>query len=395
MTAPFLLLEKRERGIIKKTVNTGKRGGKKKKFFYKRKKLCILIGMYLLFLLFVSQDAWLYDTTIAKITKVQTEKTGEKEAVRGDKEAYYRQTMQGLILNGKWKGSKITLKNEYTYSGVTNQKYHKGDKVFIHTSENGEKLSGKIKGLKRDTYLAAVGGMLLLLLILITKKQGIYTISTMIFNTAVYAVGFHFYLKGGNMIEICNIMVLCFTFGTIFLLNGFHKRTWAAVCSTLCVFAVIMGIFHFVIYLYGDVDYSSMEYLGSVENPAQMFEAEVMLAGLGAIMDVAVTIAAATGELIRKKPDIKFLPLFRSGREIGYDIMGTMISVLLFTFGSGLIPGFLIRMNNDISFLSNIRYHISFEICRFLIESIGIVLAIPISIFVSAVFLKVRFRREK
>ena len=101
----------------------------------------------------------------------------------------------------------------------------------------------------------------------------------------VYAVGFHFYLKGGNMIEICNIMVLCFTFGTIFLLNGFHKRTWAAVCSTLCVFAVIMGIFHFVIYLYGDVDYSSMEYLGSVENPAQMFEAEVMLAGLGAIME--------------------------------------------------------------------------------------------------------------
>lgn len=148
-------------------------------------------------------------------------------------------------------------------------------------------------------------------------------------------------------------------------------------------------------YLYGDVDYSSMEYLGSVENPAEMFEAEVMLAGLGAIMDVAVTIAAATGELIRKKPDIKFLSLFRSGREIGYDIMGTMLSVLLFTFGSGLIPGFLIRMNNDISFLSNIRYHISFEICRFLIESIGIVLAIPISIFVSAVFLKVQVRREK
>lgn len=366
-----------------------------KEFVCKRKKVFFLIGIYLLFLLFVSQDAWLYDTTIAKITKVQTEKTGEKEGARGETEAYYRQTMQGILLNGKWKGSKVTLKNEYTYSGVTNQKYHRGDKVFIHASENGERLSGKIKGLKRDTYLAAVGGMLLLLLILITKKQGIYTISTMIFNTVVYAVGFHFYLKGGNMIKICNIMVFCFTFGTILLLNGFHKRTLAAVCSTLCVFTVIMGIFHFIMYLYGDVDYSSMEYLGSVENPAEMFEAEVMLAGLGAIMDVAVTIAAATGELIRKKTDIKFLSLFRSGREIGYDIMGTMLSVLLFTFGSGLIPGFLIRMNNDISFLSNIRYHISFEICRFLIESIGIVLAIPISIFVSAVFLKVQVRREK
>lgn len=366
-----------------------------KEFLYKRKKLCIFIGIYFLLLLFVSHDAWIYDTTIVKVTKVQTEKTGEKEAVRGDEEAYYRQTMKGVILNGKWKGSKITLKNEYTYSQVTSQKYHRGDKVFVHASENGEKLSGKIKGLKRDTYLAAVGGMLLLLLVLITKKHGVYTIGTMLFNTAVYAVGFHFYLKGGNMIEICNIMVLCFTIGTIFLLNGFHKRTWAAVCSTLCVFTVIMGLFHFIMYLYGDVDYSPMEYLGSVENPAQIFEAEVMLAGLGAIMDVAVTIAAATGELIQKKPDIKFFSLFRSGREVGYDIMGTMLSVLLFTFGSGLIPGFIIRMNNDISFWSNIRYHIPFEICRFLIESIGIVLSIPISIFVSAIFLKVQVRRKK
>ena len=111
--------------------------------FVKRKKVFFLIGIYLLFLLFVSQDAWLYDTTIAKITKVQTEKTGEKEGARGETEAYYRQTMQGILLNGKWKGSKVTLKNEYTYSGVTNQKYHRGDKVFIHASENGERLSRK------------------------------------------------------------------------------------------------------------------------------------------------------------------------------------------------------------------------------------------------------------
>ena len=37
-------------------------------------------------------------------------------------------------------------------------------------------------------------------------------------------------------------------------------------------------------------DYSAMEYLGTIENPEDIFAAEVMLAGLGAIMDVAVTI---------------------------------------------------------------------------------------------------------
>ena len=54
-------------------------------------------------------------------------------------------------------------------------------------------------------------------------------------------------------------------------------------------------------------------------------------------MDVAVAIATALSEIIRKKPDVTFLQLFKSGREIGYDIMGTMINVLLFVFVCGLI----------------------------------------------------------
>lgn len=61
-------------------------------------------------------------------------------------------------------------------------------------------------------------------------------------------------------------------------------------------------------------------------------------------------IAASLSEIVEKKPEVTFLELFKSGREIGYDIMGTMINVLLFVFGCGLIPMCLIRMNNDVRF---------------------------------------------
>ena len=81
-----------------------------------------------------------------------------------------------------------------------------------------------------------------------------------------------------------------------------------------------------------------MEYLGSIDNPDEMFHAEILLSGLGAIMDVSVAISVALSEIVRKKPDVTFFELFKSGREIGYDIMGTMINVLLFVFGCGLIP---------------------------------------------------------
>lgn len=183
---------------------------------------------------------------------------------------------------------------------------------------------------------------------------------------------------------------------TLVGLNGIHKRHGQHF-TTLIVLVMIMGIFDVVIHHAEDLDYSTMEYLGSIENPDEIFHAEILISGLGAIMDVAVAIAASLSEIVEKKPEVTFLELFKSGREIGYDIMGTMINVLLFVFGCGLIPMCLIRMNNDVSLITIIKLHIPCELCRFLVESIGIVLAIPISILVTSVMIKVArmFRRQK
>lgn len=359
-----------------------------------RKAVCLMFLIYFAVLLFVSSDAWLYKMPIVKITEIRTEEKARGDGTRGGQEVHYRQFLKGVILNGEHKGETIQLKNEYADSEVTTQKYERYDRVFVEIREKANTLSGNIKGLKRDTGVAALLGLMILLLFVITKKQGLRTIFTVGVNIAIYMIGFAFFLDGKDVLKICNIMVLAFTIGTLLLLNGVNRKTLASILSTLCVLAVIMGLFHLVMSRAGETDYAAMEYLGSLDNPSELFEAEVMLAGLGAIMDVTVTISATLGELVRKRPSIRWKELFRSGREVGYDIMGTMISVLLFTFGCGLIPTFLIRMNNDISFLTIAKLNIPFEICRFLIESIGIVIAIPISIFVSASLLKIKRRRE-
>ncbi|WP_461812964.1 YibE/F family protein [Faecalimonas sp.] len=352
--------------------------------------MCLI---YVIVILFVFFDARLYKTPIVKITEIRTEEKEKEEGTRGGEEIHYRQFLKGIVLNGEYKKERIQLKNEYAESEVTSQKYKKYDRVFVEIREKSNALSGNIKGLKRDTGVAALLGLMILLLLVITKKQGLRTIFTVVVNISIYMIGFAFFLNGKDILKICNIMVIAFSIGTLLLLNGVNKRTVASILSTLCVLAVIMGIFHLVMNNLGETDYASMEYLGSLDNPSELFEAEVMLAGLGAIMDVTATISATLGELVRKRPSIRWKELFHSGREVGYDIMGTMISVLLFTFGCGLIPTFLIRMNNEISFLTIVKLNIPFEICRFLIESIGIVIAIPISIFVSASLLKMKKRR--
>ena len=160
------------------------------------------------------------------------------------------------------------------------------------------------------------------------------------------------------MSRVCNKMVIAFAIVTLFCMNGCNKKTVSALLSTLCVLAMVMTVFSLVVHHTEELDFSTMEYLDlrSIDNPEEIFYAEILLSGLGAIMDVAVDISTALSEIIKLKPEISFRQLFRSGREIGHDIMGTMINILLFVFISGLIPMCLIRMNNDESFSDNYSF---------------------------------------
>ena len=371
-------------------------GKKISRYLMKNKKgrfYCVAGVLYLLAILFVMNDAWLYQTPIVKVTKVVTIVEGKSKSTRGTQEIKYKQKIRGVILNGTNKGKIVDFSNEYTYTGMLKQKYHKGDKVLLNGSESN--VGSSIQSVKRDTELVVLLGLLIFALMTIAGKKGVLTIITVGINIVIFSAGF---LKSGDdadVVAICNKMVLFFAIATLIGLNGIHRKTWAALLSTICVLAMIMGIFDVVISHSAELDYSTMEYLGSIDNPDEIFHAEILLSGLGAIMDVTVAIAAALSEIVTKRPEVTFRELFRSGREIGYDIMGTMINVLLFVFGCGLIPMCVIRMNNSVRFMTIIKLHIPCELCRFFIESIGIVLAIPVSILITSVMMKLTIRKVK
>lgn len=94
----------------------------------KRKVYCVLGLVYFLAVVFVMNDAWLYQTPIARLTKVETRMTGEGKSTRGTKEKKYEQNIQGVVLNGKNKGKKVSFSHEYTYTGMLKQGTIKGKK---------------------------------------------------------------------------------------------------------------------------------------------------------------------------------------------------------------------------------------------------------------------------
>ena len=348
--------------------------------------------LYILVVIATCFNAGIYHAPVAKLTSVHTEIT-KKIGTNGKKELIYDQTITAQVLNGKWKGESLLIRHKTTESGVMTDRYHKGDHVFLSLDKAASNLKGQIRGTKRDVYLVALLGAMILLLIVISNKRGVFTLISVGINTVVYLVGFGAFMKGGDLLWICNIMAVLFVLGTLFILNGCNKKTLISGLSTFAVLIVIMGLFDILLSVTAPIDYSQLEYLeylGRIGEPDQLFRSEILFAGLGAIMDVAVTITAALSEVKEKHSQVSFKELFQSGREVGYDIMGTMISVLFFAFACGLIPMMLISMNNRVSLLTMFKINLPTEIIRFLLESIGIVGAIPISIVIASFFLKMK-----
>lgn len=132
-----------------------------KKCLPKRIKVIGLLFVFAVVLVFVSKDAFLYSDSIAKVVSVQNTFSHEEEGPNGETEKYFEQEMEAKILNGPQKGKVIVLSNTYSASGVDDERYRKGEQLFVSIEKAGR--TGIIEGKKRDIYLAVMIGTFLFL----------------------------------------------------------------------------------------------------------------------------------------------------------------------------------------------------------------------------------------
>lgn len=354
--------------------------------------LAIFVGIFI----GASHAAFLYSVPLGKVTKVTTKSDGANANYGTDStttEERYAQTLTIRLLNTKDKGKTIKLKNSYSKSLIDTEKYRRSDQVILSLPKSGGLDGAVIKSPRRDNYALGLVLLLVYLLLVVGRKRGALTLASLAVNAAIFVFSLRFYARGEKISLVSLVMVACFTVITLFLVNGVNKRSAAAIIATFLAAAVTLGVFLAAKKWGTEIDYAALDYITGDLDFDAIFLASISLAGLGAIMDVGVSIAATINELIEKDPDISYRSLLRSGRAVGHDIMGTMTNVLLFTYVCGLIPLTLIKLKNEISLISIIRLQIPFEVCRFLIGGIGIVIAIPISIGISLLLLKT-FRRK-
>lgn len=335
----------------------------------------------------------LYRTPIAKVTSVKITHTQTVSGERGIEECQYDQTLSCILLNGEDKGKMVTIINTYTDTHMDGTAYHKGDFLFLKDVGQGSDgmLQAAISGQKRDYFLSFLLSLLLFGAVAVAGERGFAFFFALGINLAVLILGFFCFQTGLSFVLLTAVLILLFSALSLGICIGWNRQMLVTLGDTLISIGVLAGVYCLAILAAPDVDYTLQDYIrnGTLQLEV-LFTCGTLLGSLGAIMDVAVSVTSGVAEIMEKEPDISDKSLSRSVRQIGYDVMGTMINVLFYTYLAGRIPIYLAQLANGMRLDVLFKYYTVYEILRFLAGSLGIVLSIPISGFVAVNYYRKR-----
>ena len=84
----------------------------------------------------------------------------------------------------------------------------------------------------------------------------------------------------------------------------------------------------------------------------------ILIASLGAVMDVAMSVSSAISEIHDKAPELSSVELFKSGMNVGRDMMGTMSNTLILAFVGSAVSELVINYAYNLPFRQIINSYV-------------------------------------
>jgi uncharacterized membrane protein len=297
-------------------------------------------------------------------------------------------------LSGDRAGKVTTIDHFETPNSIYNIELKKGDKVLAVVEEQEDQL---IVGVDEHFKSRKIMGLIVFLLLVIAAISGVNGVKAMLalFFTLIMIFGVmaHFLLNGAAptlLTVICSGIIILVN---IAIIAGLTKKALIAGIGTFSG-VILAGIFGWLTILFLKLS----GYSGNESTYLQMMDSSIDLRGLlisgiiigslGAVMDVAISIASALQELIIANPNYTSKDLFESGMNIGRDIIGSMVNTLILAYTGASLTLILVfaMQKEDFPLLKvmNMEF-ISTEIVRSLAGLFGMVLSIPVTAFVASI----------
>lgn len=278
-----------------------------------------------------------------------------------------------------------------------------GDKVLLLSleSDNPDDPSWELMEYYRLDKILILAGVFVLAVILFGRIKGVNTILSLGLTFCFVFFVFVPSVMNGYNIYVSVVITAVYTIVmTLLLTNGLQMKTYATIigCASGTVIAALITAFMSnYMQLTGYVDEHSF-YLATLEKPINLTAvvfAAIIIGAIGAIMDVAMDIASSLSEMHEHIPDMKFSAMFKSGIQIGRDIMGTMANTLVLAYIGSSLTSIILLLTYSSSMLHLMnREVIIVDILQSLVGSLAILLTIPVTVLVCCIMYKAKSEKE-
>lgn len=329
----------------------------------------------------------------AKVTKVTTEKLEEDKYIEDIKLGYQQVVLK--LMEGSHKGEEFQVENNV--SRLYNTIVKEGSRVVVAVHENNGTIDNVyIYSLERSRELFVLIALFIVVILLVGGIKGAKSLISLIFTlVCIIYLMLPLMLRGISPIISALIIAILSTTVTLILVSGINKKTEVTILGTLTGI-IIAGL---LAYIFGEVtnlsginisDAESMMYLAETSNlkvKGLMF-AGILVSSLGAVMDVAMSISSSMFEIKSINTKLNKMQLFKSGMNIGKDIIGTMTNTLILAFTGGALCTLILLYSAKMSFsrIINLDF-LGMEIIQGLAGTIGIILTVPATVLLAIYYL--------
>lgn len=267
-----------------------------------------------------------------------------------------------------------------------------GMKVVVMQSVAGETTISSVYTQDREWVIYLFAALYLVVLCLVGGKQGLKGALGLVFTfLCILFVYLPLVYQGFSPFWVSVFVCVITTAVTLYLIGGPTKKTLIATGGTV-VGVIIAGLSATLFSLASGItgwNVSDIESLLTLSNTSGVQVGGLLFSGLlisslGAVMDVAMSICSAIGELYAHDPTLSRGALFRAGMHVGRDMMGTDSNTLILAFAGGSISMLVLNYAYDLPYLQVINSNnIGIAVMQGLSGSFGIVLAVPATVALS------------
>ncbi len=235
---------------------------------------------------------------------------------------------------------------------------------------------------------------LFILLLIVGRSRGFKTYITLYLGIFLIILYLLFMKAGVNPIILSLIICMLATLSTLFIINGINIKTKTSFVSIMLVLVFIFTLI-FVIVKRGSIQGFSMESLEAIggysydigTNMVDVMIGMYLVCIIGTIIDTSISISSAMHEVLENNPHLNSKELFKSGMNVGRDIMSTTINTLYFAIIANFIGFFLWHRGATFEYVINYKAFDQ-EVIQLLISFIGSIMIIPITAYISSITLK-------